>query len=54
MFLSQCKYAQDILHRAHMSSCKPTCIPVDTKSKLSATSGKPLATIILSFNNARP
>ncbi|XP_071740841.1 uncharacterized mitochondrial protein AtMg00810-like [Rutidosis leptorrhynchoides] len=34
MFLSQRKYALDILDRADMSNCKPCNTPVDTKSKL--------------------
>ncbi|KAI3694502.1 hypothetical protein L1987_77468 [Smallanthus sonchifolius] len=42
MFLSQSKYAQEILHRAHMHSCNPVHTPVDTAGKLSATSGTPL------------
>lgn len=41
LFLCQSKYAQDIIERACMSSCKPSPTPVDTKGKLSATSGKP-------------
>ncbi|XP_021746044.1 uncharacterized protein LOC110711915 [Chenopodium quinoa] len=39
MFLCQRKYAQEILARANMSYCKPASTPVDTKSKLSASSG---------------
>nr|XP_043639845.1 uncharacterized mitochondrial protein AtMg00810-like [Erigeron canadensis] len=39
MFLSQSQYARDILHRANMTSCKPSHTPVDTSSKLSATEG---------------
>ena len=39
LFLSQATYATDILARAHMSDCKPSATPVDTASKLSATSG---------------
>ena len=38
MFLSQRQYAQEFLSRAYMSSCKSALTPVDTKSKLSATS----------------
>ncbi|GKC51711.1 ribonuclease H-like domain-containing protein [Tanacetum coccineum] len=34
MFLSQCKYATEILKRAHMASCNPSQTPVDTESKL--------------------
>nr|GEU67483.1 hypothetical protein [Tanacetum cinerariifolium] len=36
MFLSQEKYAMELLERAHMASCNPTRTPVDTESKLSA------------------
>ncbi|XP_056697379.1 uncharacterized mitochondrial protein AtMg00810-like [Spinacia oleracea] len=43
MLLCQRKYAQEILARADMSACKSAATPVDTKSKLSATSGKPIA-----------
>ena len=41
MFLSQRKYAEEIIDRAGMSSCKPSSPPVDTKPKLSTSSGKP-------------
>ncbi|GJR98959.1 ribonuclease H-like domain-containing protein [Tanacetum coccineum] len=34
MFLSQCKYATEILERAHMVSCNSSRTPVDTESKL--------------------
>lgn len=37
LFLSQSKYATDIIARAGMSSCNPVSTPVDTTSKLSAT-----------------
>nr|GEU37748.1 hypothetical protein [Tanacetum cinerariifolium] len=36
MFLSQKKYAMELLDRAHMASCNPTRTPVDTESKLGA------------------
>lgn len=39
MFLVQRKYAHEILARADMASCKSAATPVDTKSKLSASSG---------------
>ncbi|XP_055814312.1 uncharacterized mitochondrial protein AtMg00810-like [Solanum dulcamara] len=38
LFLSQKKYASEIVDRAAMSSCRPSPTPVDTKPKLSATS----------------
>ncbi|XP_021761820.1 uncharacterized protein LOC110726656 [Chenopodium quinoa] len=38
MFLSQQKYAKQIIERAGMSSCKPSPTLVDTNSKVSATS----------------
>lgn len=41
LFLSQRKYASEIIERAGMTSCKPTATPVDTKSKLSTSSGSP-------------
>ena len=39
LFLSQRKYAKEIIERAGMDSCKPSSTPVDTKSKVSATMG---------------
>ena len=36
-------YAIEILARADMCSCKSAATPVDTKSKLNASTGKPLA-----------
>lgn len=41
LFLSQRKYAEKIIERAGMTSCKPVATPVDTQGKLSATSGSP-------------
>ncbi|XP_060190427.1 uncharacterized mitochondrial protein AtMg00810-like [Lycium barbarum] len=41
MFLSQRKYAEEIIDHAGMSSCKPSLTPVDTKPKVSTTSGAP-------------
>ncbi|XP_028193317.1 uncharacterized protein LOC114378932 [Glycine soja] len=41
LFLSQKKYAMEIIDRAGMSSCKSSPTPVDTKPKLSATSSTP-------------
>ena len=41
LFLSQRKYASEIIERTGMTSCKPTATPVDTKSKLSTSSGSP-------------
>ncbi|XP_074299935.1 uncharacterized protein LOC141631120 [Silene latifolia] len=43
LFLHQSKYAADIIQRANMSSCKSAQTPVDTKAKLSAASGPPVA-----------
>nr|GEV35457.1 ribonuclease H-like domain-containing protein [Tanacetum cinerariifolium] len=34
MFLSQKKYALELLDRAHMANCNPTQTPVDTESKV--------------------
>ncbi|KAK6780427.1 hypothetical protein RDI58_022611 [Solanum bulbocastanum] len=36
LFLSQRKYAEEIIDRAGMSSCKPSQTPVDTKPKVGA------------------
>ena len=36
-FLSQAKYAEDLLDRAGMLNCKPALTPMDTKAKLPAT-----------------
>ena len=41
LFLSQKKYASEIIDRAGMSSCKPSPTPVDTKPKLKANSSSP-------------
>ena len=43
LFLSQRQYALDLLQRAGMSECHSTTTPVDTKAKLSATDGTPVA-----------
>ncbi|XP_074270687.1 uncharacterized protein LOC141594577 [Silene latifolia] len=40
LFLHQRKYTEEILARANMTNCKAAQTPVDTKSKLSAFSGK--------------
>jgi hypothetical protein len=42
-FLSQAKYAEEILERAGMANCNPITTPIDTKPKLSATEGANLA-----------
>ncbi|XP_056687859.1 uncharacterized mitochondrial protein AtMg00810-like [Spinacia oleracea] len=41
LFLSQRKYAEEILERASMTNCNPSPTPVDTKSKLSASVDEP-------------
>ncbi|KAF9660817.1 hypothetical protein SADUNF_Sadunf19G0003100 [Salix dunnii] len=41
LFLSQKKYAEEIIERAGMPSSKPSPTPVDTKAKLSISSGNP-------------
>jgi len=41
IFLSQHKYAKEIIERAAISSCKPISTPEDTKAKLSGVSGNP-------------
>ncbi|XP_019056430.1 PREDICTED: uncharacterized protein LOC109116087 [Tarenaya hassleriana] len=43
LFLCQTQYAVDILHRANMEMCSPCLTPADTKSKLSAEVGEPVA-----------
>ncbi|GKG18314.1 ribonuclease H-like domain-containing protein, partial [Tanacetum coccineum] len=42
MFLSQKKYAFELLKRAHMANCNPTQTLVDTESKLSSD-GDPIS-----------
>ncbi|VFQ82559.1 unnamed protein product [Cuscuta campestris] len=42
LFLHQTQFAHEILERADMLHYKPISTPVDTKAKLSATSGTPL------------
>lgn len=37
MFLSQQKYATEILERANMSNCKPALTPADTSTKFDGT-----------------
>ncbi|MCI53919.1 copia protein, partial [Trifolium medium] len=41
IFLSQSTYASEIIERADTTSCKPSATPVDTKQKLSTSSGTP-------------
>ncbi|WVZ64738.1 hypothetical protein U9M48_014215 [Paspalum notatum var. saurae] len=43
LFLSQRQYASDLLQRASMAKCHSTSTPVDTRAKLSATNGAPVA-----------
>ncbi|KAL8158660.1 hypothetical protein V2J09_000197 [Rumex salicifolius] len=43
LHLSQATYDANILRRAGMSDCNPCATPVDTKAKLSAAAGAPVA-----------
>jgi len=43
LFLSQAKYAAEILDKANMSSCNPCQTPIEVHSKLSAQDGPPVA-----------
>ena len=47
MFLSQSKYASQIIDRAGMSSCKPSHTPFDTACKLGTLDSPPVADITL-------
>jgi hypothetical protein len=40
-FLSQEQYAGDVLDRAGLADCKPAPTPIDTKAKVSSTTGQP-------------
>nr|GEY65819.1 ribonuclease H-like domain-containing protein [Tanacetum cinerariifolium] len=42
LFLSQSKFAEEILERAHMQNCNPCWTPVDTESKL-GSDGNPVS-----------
>ncbi|GJS20508.1 ribonuclease H-like domain-containing protein [Tanacetum coccineum] len=42
LFLSQSKFAEEILERAHMRNCNPCRTPVDTESKL-GSNGEPVS-----------
>ncbi|GJY23109.1 vacuolar protein sorting-associated protein 62, partial [Tanacetum coccineum] len=39
LFLTQSKFSEEILERAHMQNCNPCRTPVDTESKLSSDGG---------------
>ncbi|XP_042445805.1 uncharacterized mitochondrial protein AtMg00810-like [Zingiber officinale] len=41
LFLYQHKYVEEIIERADMTSCKPATTLVDTKAKMSVSSGSP-------------
>jgi hypothetical protein len=43
LFLSQRQYAVDLLQKAGMAECHSTSTPVDSRAKLSATEGAPIA-----------
>ena len=42
LFLSQQQYALDLLERADMMNCNPIPTPINTKCKLSASTGPPV------------
>ncbi|GJT26346.1 ribonuclease H-like domain-containing protein [Tanacetum coccineum] len=46
LFLSQKKYALEILDRAHMANCNPSRTPIDTESKL-GSDGDPVSDLTL-------
>ncbi|GKC71028.1 ribonuclease H-like domain-containing protein [Tanacetum coccineum] len=46
LFLSQKKYALEILDRAHMANCNPSQTPIDTESKL-GSDGDPVSDLTL-------
>jgi hypothetical protein len=41
MYLSQVKYAEEILDNTGITACKSTMTPTDTSSKLSASTSPP-------------
>lgn len=41
LFLSQRKYVAEVIEQAYMTSCKPTTTLIDSKPKLSISSGFP-------------
>jgi hypothetical protein len=43
LYLSQAKYAAEILDNANMTAYKSATTPVDTSPKLSASTGPPVA-----------
>ncbi|XP_023763281.1 uncharacterized mitochondrial protein AtMg00810-like [Lactuca sativa] len=47
IFLSQAQYVNEILTHANINNCKPSATPVDTGSKLSATTGQPISDTFL-------
>jgi hypothetical protein len=40
-FLSQAKYAEDVLDRARMTNCKPAATPINTKANLRGSTSTP-------------
>ncbi|GJY58066.1 ribonuclease H-like domain-containing protein [Tanacetum coccineum] len=46
LFLSQTKFAEEILERAHMQNCNPCRTPIDTESKL-GSDGDPVSDLTL-------
>jgi hypothetical protein len=48
LFLSQAKYATEILAKANMSSCSPCQTPLEVHFKVSAQDGPPIASYTIS------
>ncbi|XP_050133157.1 uncharacterized mitochondrial protein AtMg00810-like [Malus sylvestris] len=49
MFISQAKYAKELIKKAEMESCKPTPTPSKPHTQLLMSDGQPLADIVSAF-----